>query len=194
MQLSAITLEGQHVRLEPLRTHHAEALLKAGEDQRIWKYTNAVLRAPADVQKYIETALDWHQAGTAVPFVTMERSTHRVIGSTRFANIDRDNRRAEIGWTWLQPDYWRTVMNTEAKYLMLRHAFEEWKCIRVELKAHSKNERSRTAITRIGATEEGTLRRHMVQPDGSYRDTVYYSILDDEWPRVKKKLEERLAR
>jgi RimJ/RimL family protein N-acetyltransferase len=124
----------------------------------------------------------------------MERGTHKIVGSTRFANIEREHRRAEIGWTWLNPAYWRTAMNTEAKYLMLRHAFEQWKCVRVELKTHAKNTRSRTAIARLGAKEEGTLRHHMIQPDGSYRDSVYYSILDEEWPAVKKRLEERLAK
>jgi N-acetyltransferase len=194
MQLAAITLEGRHVRLEPLKAHHVEPLLKAAADPRIWEFTTVVMRTPADMQKYVETALDWQNAGTAVPFVTMERGSHRVIGSTRFANIDRDHRRAEIGWTWLNPEYWRTAMNSEAKYLMLRHAFEQWKCARVELKTHAKNARSRAAILRLGATEEGTLRHHMIQPDGSFRDSVYYSILAEEWPAVKKRLEERLAK
>jgi RimJ/RimL family protein N-acetyltransferase len=194
MQLAAITLEGKHVRLEPLKAHHVEPLLKAAADQKIWQFTSTVVRTTVDMQKYVEMALDWQNAGTAVPFVTMERGSHRVIGSTRFANIDRDHRRAEIGWTWLSPEYWRTAVNTEAKYLMLRHAFEQWNCIRVELKTNAKNARSRAAILRIGATEEGTLRHHMIQPDGSYRDSVYYSILDEEWPQVKKRLEERLAR
>jgi RimJ/RimL family protein N-acetyltransferase len=194
MQLAAITLEGQHVRLEPLKAHHVEPLLKAARDPKIWQFTTVVMNTVADIQKYVETALDWQNAGTAVPFVTMERGSHRVIGSTRFANIDRDHRRAEIGWTWLSPEYWRTPINTEAKYLMLRHAFEQWKCVRVELKTNAKNARSRAAILRIGAKEEGTLRHHMIQPDGSYRDSVYYSILDEEWPAVKKRIEERLAK
>jgi RimJ/RimL family protein N-acetyltransferase len=194
MQLAAITLEGQHVRLEPLKAHHVEPLLKAASDPRIWQFTSNVISTAADMQKYVETALDWQNAGTAVPFVTMERGSHRVVGSTRFANIDRDHRRAEIGWTWLNPDYWRTAINTEAKYLMLRHAFEQWQCIRVELKTAAKNARSRAAILRIGAKEEGTLRHHMIQPDGSYRDSVYFSVLDEEWPAVKKRLEERLAK
>jgi RimJ/RimL family protein N-acetyltransferase len=194
MQLAAITLEGQHVRLEPLKAHHVEPLLKAARDPRIWEFTSNIISTAADMQKYVETALDWQNAGTAVPFVTMERASHRVIGSTRFANIDRDHRRAEIGWTWLNPEYWRTAINTEAKYLMLRHAFEQWKCIRVELKTAAKNARSRAAILRLGAKEEGTLRHHMIQPDGSYRDSVYFSVLDEEWPAVRKGLEERLAK
>ena len=194
MQLAAITLEGQRVRLEPLKAHHVEPLLRAASDPRIWQFTSNIISTAADMQKYVEAALDWQNAGTAVPFVTMERGSHRVIGSTRFANIDRDHRRAEIGWTWLNPEFWRTAINTEAKYLMLRHAFEQWKCIRVELKTAAKNARSRTAILHLGAKEEGTLRHHMIQPDGSYRDSVYFSILAEEWPAVKKQLEERLAR
>jgi N-acetyltransferase len=194
MQLAAITLEGQYVRLEPLKAHHVEPLLKAASDPKIWQFTSNVISTAADMQKWVETALDWQNAGTAVPFVTMERGSHRVVGSTRFANIDRDHRRAEIGWTWLNPEYWHTAINTEAKYLMLRHAFEQWKCIRVEFKTAAKNARSRAAILRLGAKEEGTLRHHMIQPDGSYRDSVYFSILDEEWPAVKNRLEERLAK
>ena len=122
------------------------------------------------------------------------RSSGRAIGSTRFGNIEPTHRRIEIGWTWIGRPWQRTVINTEAKYLMLRHAFEEWKCIRVELKTNAKNVRSRAAIARIGGKEEGTLRRHMINADGSYRDSVYFSILDDEWPNVKARLEERLGR
>lgn len=192
MQLASITLEGQHVRLEPLKPHHVDGLLEAALDPTIWQFTSLVIRNADEMRKYVETALDWQQAGTCVPFVTMDRSSHQIIGSTRFHNIDVANRRAEIGWTWLNPKWWRTAANTEAKYLMLRHAFEQWKCIRVELKTAAKNERSRAAILRIGAKEEGTLRRHMIQPDGSFRDSVYFSILDDEWSGVKRFLEQQL--
>jgi N-acetyltransferase len=192
MNLAHITLEGQHVRLEPMGIHHVDSLWQAAQDPRIWEFNSAVIRNAEQARKYVETALSWQSAGTAVPFVTMDHATRRVIGSTRFANIERDHRRAEIGWTWLRPEYWRTAANTEAKYLMLRHAFEEWKCIRVEFKASSKNLRSCNAIRRIGAKEEGLLRQHMIQPDGSYRDSVYFSILDKEWPDVKQKLEASL--
>jgi N-acetyltransferase len=191
--LANITLEGRHVRLEPMKPHHADALLAAGSDPQIWQFTTVSLRTLDDMRKYIETALSWQSAGTAVPFVTMDRSSHQIVGSTRFANIDWDNRRAEIGWTWLNPKWWRTAINTEAKYLMLAHAFEQWKFIRVELKTSAKNARSRTAILRIGATEEGTLRHHMINADGSYRDSVYFSILAEEWPEVKKRLEAQLS-
>ncbi len=194
MQPTPITLEGGHVRLEPLRPDHVEALVEVALDPRIWEFTSASLRSVDDVRKYVDTALAWQHAGTAVPFATIDRATQHVIGSTRFENIHVANRRAEIGWTWLNPRWWRTPINTEAKYLMLRHAFEYWKCIRVEFKAAATNQRSRTAILRLGAKEEGVLRRHMVRSDGSYSDSVYFSILDDEWPDVKRRLEERLAR
>lgn len=192
MNLAHITLEGRHVRLAPLGLHQVDALWGAAQDPRIWEFTSAVIRSADQARTYVETAISWQSAGTAVPFVTMDRATGQVIGSTRFANIDRDNRRVEIGWTWLNPKWWRTAINTEAKYLMLRHAFEEWKSIRVEFKTAAKNQQSRVAIARIGGIEEGTLRHHMIQPDGSYRDTVYFSILDDEWPAVKTRLEARL--
>lgn len=193
MDIQPVTLEGRHVRLEPLRLAHIPALNQAANDPRIWEFTSAVARTPLEMQAYVDTALDWQQAGTAVPFVTVVRATGAVVGSTRFANIDVANRRAEIGWTWLNPRWWRTAVNTEAKYLMLRHAFERWHCVRVELKTGTKNQRSRDAILRLGATEEGILRRHVLQPDGSWRDTVYFSILDDEWPAVKRELERRLS-
>lgn len=188
-----ITLEGRHVRLEPLSMAHAPAIERASADRRIWEFSSAIIAGADDVPRYIETALAWQKAGTALPFATVERATGKVIGSTRFANIDREHRRAEIGWTWINPAWWRTAINTEAKYLMLRHAFEQWRCLRVELKTGHRNQRSRNAILRLGAKEEGMLRRHMIQPDGSYRDTIYFSILDDEWPDVKAKLEAFLA-
>jgi RimJ/RimL family protein N-acetyltransferase len=193
MQVASVTLDGSHVRLEPLEPHHADALLSVALDPRIWEFTTVMLRNADDVRTYIEAALAWQRVGAAVPFVTIDRATDQVIGSTRFENINAANRRTEIGWSWLNPKWWRTAINTEAKYLMLRHAFEEWKCIRVEFKAAANNRRSRNAILRLGAKEEGVLRRHLIQADGSYRDSVYFSILDDEWPEVKRRLEERLA-
>src|SRR5688500_2762100 len=178
MDLTPVTLEGRYVRLEPLRLSHIPALNAAANDARIWEFTSAVARTPLEMQQYVDTALDWQQAGTAVPFATMTKDAREVIGSTRFANIDVINRRAEIGWTWINPKWWRTAVNTEAKLLMLQHAFERWKCVRVELKTGTKNQRSRDAINRLGAKEEGILRRHILQPDGAWRDTVYFSILE----------------
>lgn len=142
---------------------------------------------------YVRTALDERRAGTALPFATVWRETGQVIGSTRFGNASAANRRVEIGWTWLGGPWQRTRANTEAKYLMLRHAFDAWDCLRVEFKTSALNERSRAAILRIGAREEGILRRHMVNDDGSLRDSVYFSIIAEEWPEAKRRLEGLLA-
>ena len=146
-----------------------------------------------DLDAYIETALSWQRAGTAFPFATVDRSTGRAIGSTRFANIDPQNRRAEIGWTWLGRDFQRRAFNTEAKLLMLTHAFESLDLIRVELRTSILNIKSQNAIARLGAKQEGILRHHTILPDGRLIDWVYYSILRDEWPSVRAGLEPKLA-
>lgn len=140
------------------------------------------------MQKYIEAALDEQKRGISLPFVTIEKSSDKVVGSTRFGNIDRQNRRIEIGWTWINPNWQRTIINTEAKLMMLEQAFEIWKCIRVELKTDALNLKSRNAILRIGATEEGILRQHLITDSGRFRDSVYFSIIDSEWEQVKENL------
>lgn len=188
-----VVLEGTHVRLEPLSLDHHQALCAVGLDGELWKVTASNVRTRDDMRSYIETALRWQSEGTALPFATIDSSSNKVVGSTRFANIDKRHRRLEIGWTWIARAWQRTPLNTEAKYLMLRHAFEMMGCIRVEFKTDSINERSRAAILRIGAKEEGTLRNHMITASGRIRHTVYFSIIDSEWPEVKKKLEEKLA-
>jgi RimJ/RimL family protein N-acetyltransferase len=146
------------------------------------------------MHSYVRAALDKQADGGAIPFATTEAATGRVIGSTRYHNVEPLHRRVEIGYTWIGTPWQRTPVNTEAKYLMLRHAFETLDCIRVELRTDSQNQRSRSAILRIGAKEEGTLRRHLRTDAGRFRDTVYFSILDDEWPEVKQRLEAKLAR
>ena len=193
MKLEPVTLEGKHVRLVPMAERHVDPLWAAAQDPRTWEFSSAVIRSHDECIKYVATALAWQKAGTAVPFVTTDVTTGDVIGSTRFANIDVVNKRVEIGWTWINPKWWRTAINTEAKYLMMRHAFEVWGCMRVELKTGHKNVRSQNAIERIGGKREGTLRKHFIQPDGSIRDTIYFSILDDEWQDAKKKLEALMA-
>ncbi|HEY3120759.1 MAG TPA: GNAT family protein [Vicinamibacteria bacterium] len=193
MQIEPVTLGGEHVRLEPLRREHVDALCGVGLDPEIWRWTQSQVGDRERMRDYVDTALRWQAEGTALPFVTVEKASETVVGSTRFGNIDRANRRVEIGWTWLGRPWQRTACNTEAKYLMLRHAFETWGCVRVEFKTDALNERSRAALLRIGAREEGTLRKHMVTASGRLRDSVYFSILDDEWPAVKKRLETRLA-
>jgi RimJ/RimL family protein N-acetyltransferase len=191
MNILPVTLEGVWVRLEPLRPEHVPALWQAGSDPELWRLTSARMQSIEDMKAYVETALA--DAGT-LPFATVERSSEQVVGTTRYANIVPEHKRAEIGWTFIAPGHQRTSLNTEAKYLMFRHAFETWGCNRVELKTSAVNYQSRTAILRIGAMQEGILRRHMINADGSVRDTVYYSVIAEEWPRVKAHIERLLER
>src|SRR5262245_4148598 len=189
-----VTLEGRHVRLEPLTLAHLDGLAAVGLDEEIWQFGLTNLRTRDDMRRYVGTAIQERHERRSLPFATVLRSENRTVGSTRFGNIEPFHRRVEIGWTWIGRPWQRTAVNTEAKYLMLRHAFEALGCVRVELKTNALNQKSRTAITRLGAREEGILRRHMVNEQGLYRDTVYYSILEEEWPAVKSRLEERLKR
>jgi len=194
MNLAPVVLEGRVVRLEPLTLDHVDALSAVGLDPSLWALTTIRVNDVDDMRRYVQTALDEQRAGTALPFATMERATGTVVGTTRFGSAVHEHARVEIGWTWIAPPWQRTAVNTEAKYLMLRHAFEVLKIRRVELKTSALNARSRAAILRIGATEEGTLRKHMINADGSARDSVYFSVTDDEWPRVRTRLEAMLAR
>jgi len=191
-----LTLEGAIVRLEPVRREHADLFWNVAHSdlEDIFRWIPYSVRTQEDFHQLVDKALNEQQRGESVVFATVERSSGRAIGSTRFMNIDRTNRRVEIGSTWIARAWQRTAVNTEAKYLMLRHAFEVWGCIRVELKTDGLNQKSRNAILRIGAKEEGTLRRHLLTWTGRVRDTVYFSILDHEWPEVKARLEARLAR
>lgn len=186
-----LTLLGSVVRLEPVRQDHAEFFWEVAKNdlEDIFRWIPYSMKTRADFQRLIDKAFEEQERGESVVFATVEQNSGRVIGSTRFMNIDRVNRRVEIGSTWIATAWQRTAVNTEAKYLMLRHAFEVWRCMRVELKTDALNQKSRNAILRIGAKEEGTLRRHLLTCSGRVRDTVYFSILDDEWPEVKKKLE-----
>lgn len=194
MTVEPVTLTGRHVRLEPLSLHHHAALCQVGLEEELWRWIPAPVRTSDEMRAYIETALREQAAGTALPVATIDQSSGRAIGSTRFGNIDRANRRLEIGWTWVAIPWQRSAANTEAKYLMLRHAFETLGSIRVELKTDSLNQRSRNAILRLGAKEEGTLRNHMITASGRIRHTVYFSVTDAEWPAVKASLLEKLAR
>jgi RimJ/RimL family protein N-acetyltransferase len=193
-RVAPITLDGSMVRLEPIRREHARQFWEVAKDavEDIFRWIPYRLQTAEDFERLIETAFAEQERGDSVVFATVERSSGLVIGSTRFMNIDRLNRRVEIGSTWIAPRWHRTAVNTEAKYLMLRHAFEVWQCMRVELKTDALNQRSRDAILRIGAKEEGTLRRHLVTWSGRVRDTVYFSILDTEWPLAKQGLEAKL--
>lgn len=193
-RLEPVVLEGEHVRLEPLSVGHLDDLSAVAFDPEIWRWTSERAMSREELRAYIERALAAARSGTALPFATVSRAAGRAVGSTRFASLDAPNRRVEIGWTWLGRDWQRTATNTEAKYLMLTHAFERLGCVRVELRTDVQNARSRAAIRRIGASEEGILRKHAITSTGRIRDDVYYSILDDEWPGVKERLEERLER
>jgi len=192
--LEPIVLEGDFVRLEPMTLEHHGGLSEIGLDPEIWRYTTVMIRTPEEMRSYMESALSLPREGTTLPFVTIERSSGRIVGSTRFGNFDPANRRIEIGWTWIARPWQRTAINTEAKYLMLSHAFEKVRCVRVELKTDVLNAPSRKAVLRIGAKEEGILRKHTLMWTGRYRDSIYHSILDEEWPEVKQQLERMLIR
>lgn len=191
-----VLLEGRHVRLEPLSPGHAEGLFAAGRDPSVFKY---LLIPPfasvAVVEEWIEEALRAQVAGTEVAYATVRRSDGRVVGTTRFIDIRRAHRGLEIGWTWIAPEAQRTPINTEAKLLMLRQAFEAWGALRVQLKTDANNAQSRAAILRLGAVFEGVLRKQLLRPhDGYERDTAMFSIIAAEWPAVKAGLEAKLAR
>ncbi len=189
----AVVLEGAHVRLEPLAPVHLQGLCAVGLDPELWQWTISRVGTPDEMRAYVEDALAFRAAGTGLAFAILERASGRVVGSTRYMNIATPDARLEIGATWVARAWQRTAVNTETKYLLLRHAFEELGFRRVELKTDALNARSRAAILRIGAVEEGTLRQHAVTATGRVRDTVYFSILSSEWPAVKARLEARLA-
>src|SRR6266849_7102110 len=193
MVVAPVILTGRHVRLVPLALEHAGGLAEVGLDDDLWKWIPTPVRTPEEMSAYVHAALQEQATGSALPFALIENSSGRAIGSTRYANIEPAHHRLEIGWTWVARPWQRTAINTEAKYLLLRHAFETLECMRVELKTDSLNDRSRAAILRIGAREEGIFRNHMITASGRVRHTVYFSIVDTEWPEVKKRLEMRLG-
>lgn len=186
--LEPVTLTGQKVRLVPLQLDHLDALCAVGLDPELWRWTVGHVEDRATMSRYIQKAIRLRREGTGLPFATVEAATGTVVGSTRFMNYAARDRRVEIGGTWVARPWQRTVVNTEAKYLMFRHAFEVLGCYRVELKTDRLNERSRAAIARIGAVEEGILRKHLITETGRVRDSVFYSVTDDEWPGVKARL------
>jgi RimJ/RimL family protein N-acetyltransferase len=194
--IAPFSLEGAHVRLDPLRPEHAPLLWEIVKDHLddIFRWIPYRLQSLQDFKAFNRQVQNEQKCGLSIPFATFDRSSNRIVGSTRYMNMDLSNRKVEIGSTWIAPPWQRTVINTEAKYLMLRHAFETWKCLRVELKTDSMNQRSRQAILRLGAKEEGTLRKHMITWNGRQRDSVYFSILDKEWPAVKIELERKLQK
>jgi len=194
MNVAPVTLRGHRVRMEPLDlAKHFEGLCDIGLDPELWRWTINACATPDQLRDYLETALAEQREGRSLPFATMDVASGRVAGCTRFGNIEPRHRKAEIGWTWVGRDFQRSHVNTEAKLLMLTHAFETWGCVRVELKTNVLNRKSRDAMLRIGCVEEGILRQNMINDSGTLRDTVYYSILDREWPAVKQRLESMRA-
>jgi RimJ/RimL family protein N-acetyltransferase len=193
---SPFSLEGAHVRLEPLRRKHAPMLWEIAKDhlQDLFQWIPYKLDTLENFREFNGLVLEEQKRGVSIAFATFEYQSNQIVGTTRFMNMDLANRKVEIGSTWIAPPWQRTPINTEAKYLMLGHAFEVWKCMRVELKTDALNQRSRQAILRLGAREEGTLRKHMLAWNGRQRDSVYFSILDTEWPEVKARLESKLGR
>ena len=189
MDVRPVALDGMRVRLEPLKPTHLDAVTRAGAFEELWLLTTARADSPEGMREYVGAALADAERGTSLPFVTIDKASNEIVGSTRFGNIDVANRRAEIGWTWITPAFQRTYVNSEAKLLMLTHAFETWGCARVELKTDVLNSKSRNAMLRMGATEEGVLRKHILTCSGRWRDSIYYSVLDTEWPAVKERLE-----
>jgi RimJ/RimL family protein N-acetyltransferase len=188
-----VTLEGKHARLEPLALAHADDLFVAAQDADVWRYMPVPTpRRVDDVRAWMQEALELHARGAVLPFAIVDLTTGRAMGSTRYLDISARDRHVEIGWTWLGKKYWRTPINTVCKFLLLQYAFETLGCIRVALKTDLRNERSQRAIERIGGVREGVLRRVVVMHDGYERSSVYYSILDDEWAEVKKRLQEKM--
>jgi RimJ/RimL family protein N-acetyltransferase len=186
------TLSGSHVRLVPLSLDYVPALCEVGLDPEIWRWTPSNVDSLAGMRAFVTEALAECDAGRAIPFAQVEAATGRVVGSTRLANIDRTHRRAEIGWTWIGRPWQRTAINTEAKLLLFTHAFEVMGCKRVELKTDALNTQSRRAIARLGAVQEGIFRHHMITESGRSRDSVYFSVIEEEWPAVRQGLRDRL--
>jgi N-acetyltransferase len=193
MEITPVILQGQHVRLEPLSPAYEESLIAAAGDGQLWNSTVTIVPSRATIVAYIAAALSAQAQGLELPFVIIGKSSGQVVGSTRFYSIERAHRRVEIGYTWLAASAQRTEVNTEAKLLLLTHAFEGWRCIRVGFVTDVLNQQSRTAILRLGAKQEGVLRNHMVLPGGRYRDSVCFSIIEAEWPEVKARLEDKLG-
>ena len=191
-ELGPVVLAGTHVRLEPLEQRHADDLVDAAADPLIWRWLPVQVTSRADLERWIDEALAAAAAGTEQAFAVVDVPTGRAVGSTRYMDIAPAHKGVEVGWTWYARSAWGGVVNPESKLLLLTHAFEGWGAIRLYLKTDSLNERSRSAIARLGAKYEGDLRNHRIRPDGTYRHSSYYSILDTEWPAVKLSLQERV--
>jgi N-acetyltransferase len=195
MDVKPVLLTGQFVRLEPLTEDHTAGLAAVGMDESIWEFMPyGAMNNEDDIQRWVRTILDRRAEGTDLPFVVIHKASGRVAGTTRYMEIRPEHNGLEIGGTWYGAEFRRTPVNTECKYLLLRQAFEELGCIRVQLKTDSRNERSQRAIERLGCVKEGMFRNHMILPDGYIRHSIYYSIINSEWPQVKSRLEQMLGK
>lgn len=192
MWLNEVELESESVRLIPLRTEHADALVAAASDGELWNLWYTSVPNHETVDAYLQQALEQQRQGESLPFVVQDKMSGKIIGSTRFCHADPRNKRVEIGYTWYAKSYQRSAVNTECKLLLLTHAFESLDAIAVELRTHWHNQASRNAIARLGAKQDGVLRNHQKLPDGSYRDTVVFSIINQEWPAVRNSLHSKL--
>lgn len=189
-----LSLPGHSVRLVPLHPSHVPDLYEAGKDPEIWRFVPFRVGSRADMEEYVGKALSDRDRGEAFPFAILSEPDGAVLGSTRFYAISPEHKNLEIGYTWLSPSAWRTSANSECKFLLLRHAFEALGCLRVSLRTDARNLRSRSAIERLGAVREGVFRKHMILPDGHVRDTVYYSLTDEDWPKTRELLAAALER
>ncbi|MGM7700323.1 GNAT family N-acetyltransferase [Pseudalkalibacillus sp. Hm43] len=193
MWIQPVTLQGRRVTIRPMERDDINDLFEAGKDSEIWTYMPMDITSREDMETLVHQALQDKEAGTAFPFVIYDHEQEKLVGSTRFLNISEKDRHLEIGWTWLSPSVWRSQVNTQCKYLLLKHCFENLSTVRVQLKTDARNIRSQNAIDRIGGIREGVLRKCKIMHNGHVRDTVYYSILDEEWPRVREKIEKKLV-
>jgi RimJ/RimL family protein N-acetyltransferase len=189
MHCKPITIKGKHVTLEPLKQHHLADIQAAAADGELWKLFFTSVPSPDNTQNWLNIALEMQQQEKALPFIVRENATDQIVGATRYCNMDINNKRLEIGYTWYAQRVQRSPVNTECKLLLLGHAFEEFGCIAVEFRTDWFNRRSQAAIERLGAKRDAILRNHMILPDGRIRDTVVYSILNSEWAGVKKNLQ-----
>lgn len=192
--IQPVTLAGAHALLEPLSLEHLEGIQEAVKDGELWNLWFTSIPSPEKAEEYVKTALDMRENAGAMPFIVRAEGANKIIGCTRYFNVDEPNQRLEIGYTWYAEHHQQTAVNTECKYLLLSHAFEKLEAIAVEFRTHWHNHKSRAAIARLGAKQDGVLRNHTKSADGVYRDTVVFSIINLEWPAVKQSLEFKLKR
>jgi N-acetyltransferase len=185
-------LTGKYVKLELMNEKHLNGLYEAGLDEKIWSFMPIKIDNKQDMEYLIKSALQHYKIGNQIPYTIINIENNEIVGSTRLLDIQLENKNAEIGWTWLSPEVWRTRINTECKFLLLQYCFEKLNLLRVQLKTDGRNVQSQNAIKRIGAVKEGTLRKNRIMYDGYVRDSVYFSILAEEWPTVKNNLIEKI--